>query len=421
MQKKLKYYIATIILLGISFVLLTLDRVDVLDYKGIIFFLILSVVAESLLIPTPNQRGISVGFAINLTAILILGIPQAQWITSLGVMLRLPSIDGKCRHIFNTPLYKTLFNGANIMLSSGLAGLCYEALGGIPGKLDLINILPMVASIAVYIIINNVIMSILMSILSGEKLLKLFCSSVIWVIRDNFALAPLGIIMAIAYLNYGIFGVLLFFGPLLLARYSFKMYIDMKNVYVDTVKALCQALEAKDPYTQGHSMRVCDLACKLGEIMGLNRKRMENLKIAAMLHDIGKIGIDEHILNKPDRLTDEEYNKIKQHPVIGAKIIQEVNFLKDAADIIISHHERFDGSGYPEGRKHSEISIESGILCIVDVFDALTSDRPYRKAMTVEGALNIIERDMGSFFNPKIAKEFVKIIKEEEGLRRIAC
>lgn len=421
MPKKLKYYVAVVIALGFLFFLITLYKVQVLIYKDIIFFLILSIITESLLIPTPDQRGISVGFAIGFTALLIIGVPEACWIASLGVMLRIFEKDGKYRHIFNTPLYKNLFNGANIMLSSGLAGLCYEALGGVPGKLDLINILPMVASIAVYIIINNLIMSILMSILSGEKLLKLFCSSVIWVIRDNFALAPLGIIMAIAYLNYGIFGVLLFFGPLLLARYSFKMYVDMKKIYVDTVKALCQAVEAKDPYTQGHSMRVCNLACKLGERMGLSRKSMENLKIAAMLHDVGKIGIDEHILNKPGKLTEEEYDKIKQHPVIGAKIIQEVNFLKDAANIILSHHERFDGSGYPEGRKTEEICIESGILCVVDVFDALTSDRPYRKAMTVEEALDIIERDTGSFFNPKIAKEFVKIIKEEKRLNRIAC
>ncbi|MDD2482190.1 MAG: hypothetical protein PHF82_08710, partial [Lutispora sp.] len=151
--------------------------------------------------------------------------------------------DGKYTHAFSTPLYKTLFNGSNIVLSSGLAGLCYEALGGIPGQLEFINILPMFGCIVVYIIVNATIMSILMTILSGDKLYKLLYTNVIWIIKDYFALAPLGIIMAIAYLNYGIVGVLLCFGPLLLARYSFKMYVDMKNMYLDTVKALCQAVE----------------------------------------------------------------------------------------------------------------------------------------------------------------------------------
>lgn len=421
MPKKLKLYVASIILVGFIFVLCTVGRIGFHDIRGIIFFILLSISAESLLIPTPNQRGISVGFAVSLMIILTLGAVQAALISSIGVMFRVFENGGKRYHIFNTPIYKNLFNGSNIMLSSGFAGFCYEALGGVPGEVGIHSVLPMLMAIIVCILTNATIMSILMAMLCSDKLFKVWYTNVMWVIKDYFALAPLGIIMAIAYLNYDIFGVLLFFGPLLLARYSFKMYVDMKKIYVDTVKALCQAVEAKDPYTQGHSMRVCDWACKLGERMGLSRKRMENLKIAAMLHDVGKIGIDEHILNKPGQLTEEEYNKIKQHPVIGAKIIQEVNFLKDAANIILSHHERFDGSGYPEGIKSEEICIESGILCVVDVFDALTSDRPYRKAMTVEEALSVIERDTGSFFNPKIAKEFVKIIKEEKRLNRIAC
>ena len=349
MPKKLKYYIALVIGLGFLFFLFTLYKVESVDYNTIIFFLILAVAAESLVIQTPNERGISVGFAISLTLILVLGVWQACWISSIGIMLRMVSKNDKVNHIFNTPLYKTLFNGANIMLSSGIAGICYEALGGIPGQLEFINILPIILSIAVYIAVNNLIMTVLMSVLTDQSVLKLLYSNVFWVIRDSFALAPLGIIMAIAYFNYGIVGVLLFFGPLLLARYSFKMYVDMKKIYVDTVRALCQAVEAKDPYTQGHSMRVCELSCKLGERLGLGSKRMENLRIAAMLHDVGKIGVDENILNKPDILTEEEYNKIKEHPVIGAKIIQEINFLKDAANIN-SHHERFDGNGYPDGR-----------------------------------------------------------------------
>mgnify|MGYP000935711319 CR=1 FL=1 len=420
MPKKLKYYIALVIGLGFLFFLFTLYKVESVDYNTIIFFLILAVAAESLVIQTPNERGISVGFAISLTLILVLGVWQACWISSIGIMLRMVSKNGKVNHIFNTPLYKTLFNGANIMLSSGIAGICYEALGGIPGQLEFINILPIILSIAVYIAVNNLIMTVLMSVLTDQSVLKLLYSNVFWVIRDSFALAPLGIIMAIAYFNYGIVGVLLFFGPLLLARYSFKMYVDMKKIYVDTVRALCQAVEAKDPYTQGHSMRVCELSCKLGERLGLGSKRMENLRIAAMLHDVGKIGVDENILNKPDILAEEEYNKIKEHPVIGAKIIQEINFLKDAANIILCHHERFDGNGYPDGRRCSEISIESGILCVVDVFDALTSDRPYRKAMSFEESLSIIERDTGVFFNPQIANEFIKMMKEEKRLFRIA-
>ncbi len=410
MPKKLKLYIGTIITLGVCFLYYTYTQVEQTDVLGLVFFLFLSIAAESLAIPTPNQRGISVGFAIGFTTVLIFGVPEASWIASLGVMLRIVNHEGKYIHALNTPVYKTLFNGANIVLSSGFAGICYEVLGGIPGQLELTNVIPMIASIVIYIIVNAIIMSMLMTILSGDNLAKLLYTNIIWVIRDYFALAPLSIIMALAYINYGILGVLLFFGPLLLARYSFKLYVDMKNMYLDTVKALCRAVEAKDPYTRGHSQRVSELAYQLGKRLNLPRRTLENIRFSGMLHDIGKIGIDENILNKPGKLTAEEYGKIKLHPTIGSKIIKEIDFLRESADIVLYHHEHYDGSGYPSGKKKNEIPIESSILCVVDVFDALTSDRPYREAMTEEEAIEIIKRESGTLFNPVVANEFIRMM-----------
>lgn len=410
MPKKLKFYVGIIIILGVLFVILTFEKPSLADMHGLVLFALLSIATESLAIETPNQRAISVGFAINLTVLIVFGMPEASWIGSMGIMLRVLNKNGKLTHIFNTPLYKTLFNGANIVLSSGLAGLCYEALGGNIGHIEFINIIPLLVSIMVSIVVNAIIMSILMTLLSGDNLLKLLYLNVFWVIKDYLALAPLGIIMALAYINYGVIGVLLFFGPLLLARYSFKLYTDMRNMYLDTVKALCQAVEAKDPYTQGHSQRVSELAYNLGKRMKLPHKTLENLRFAGMLHDIGKIGVDEHILNKPGRLTDDEYEKIKLHPAIGSKIIQGIDFLKESADIVMSHHEHFDGTGYPEGKKKDEIPFEACILCVADVYDALTSDRPYRKAMTQEEAIEIIKRESGTLFNPIVANEFIKML-----------
>ncbi len=411
MPKKLKIYIISIIIFGVCFTIVTLNRNRSIHTSELIFFLFLSIVAESMAILTPNKRGgVSVGFAIGFTLLLIFGVPEASWLASIGIMFRILNVDGKRMHIFNTPIYKTLFNGANIVLSSGFAGLCYEALGGTPGQLEFINILPMFGSIVVYIVINAIIMSILMAILSSDSLIKQLYTNIIWIIRDYFAIAPLSIIMAIAYINYGMLGVLLFFGPLLLARYSFKLYVDMRNMYLDTVKALCQAVEAKDPYTQGHSQRVSELAYNLGKRLKLSHKTLENLRFAGMLHDIGKIGIDEHILNKPGRLTTDEYDKIKLHPVIGSKIIQGIDFLKESADIVMGHHEHYDGTGYPDGKKEDEIPFEACILCVVDVYDALTSDRPYRRAMTEEEAIEIIKRESGTLFNPIVANEFIKML-----------
>ncbi len=421
MSNKLKGYVALIIFLGLVFFVYTIGNANDIDIVGITIFFALSIVAESLIIATPGERALSVGFTISLSSILIFGMSEAAWISCIGVMLRTVKIGDKRYHILNYPVYKTLFNGANIMLSTGLAGFVYEVLGGIPGDINPNNImLPIIASIFTCIVVNAIIMSILMHLITGEEFLSNCLKNILWVVKDYFAMAPLGIIMAIAYINYRIIGVLLFFGPLLFARYAFKLYIDMRRIYVDTVKSLSQAIEAKDSYTNGHSQRVGEYACSLAERLGLSPKRVENLRIAAILHDIGKIGIDESILNKPGRLTDEEFDKIKQHPAIGVKIIKDIDFLKDVSGIILSHHERYDGTGYPEGRKHGDIMLESQILSLADVFDALTSERPYRNAMTVKEALEIIENGKDNQFDSRLADAFVKMIKENKELKRIA-
>jgi putative nucleotidyltransferase with HDIG domain len=256
--------------------------------------------------------------------------------------------------------------------------------------------------------------------MTGGGFFNKFFRDIVWVVKDYFSVAPLGVLMAVAYINYGIVGVLLFFVPLLFARYSFKLYVDMRKIYIDTVKSLSQAVEAKDPYTNGHSMRVRRYSCRMAERLGLSEKRIENLRIAAELHDIGKIGIEEGILNKPGRLTDDEYDKIKQHPEIGVKIIKDISFLKEASKIILNHHERYDGAGYPQGRKNGDIMLESQILSLADVFDALTSERPYRSAMTVEEALQIIENGRGSQFEYKLADAFVRMVKEDKELMQFA-
>jgi len=421
MSNKLKVYVSIIIILGFVFFLYTFNNAHNVDIIGVFVFAALSTIAESFLVPTPGERGLSVGFAIALSAILVFGAPEAAWISSIGIMLRVMKKEGKIFYIFNFPIYKTLFNGANIFLSAGLASLCYEGFGATSGIMDLnSSIIAIIASIIVYILVNAVIMSILMHLITGENFLKNCYKNITWVVKDYFAMAPLGILMAIAYINYSIIGVLLFFGPLLFARYSFKMYIDMRKIYIETVRSLSQAVEAKDPYTNGHSQRVGEYACGLAERLGLSPKRIENLKIAAILHDIGKIGIYESILNKPGKLTDEEFDMIKQHPEIGVKIIRDIDFLKDVSKIILSHHERYDGTGYPEGKKHEETVLESQILSIADVFDALTSERPYRSAMTVEEALEVIEDGKGCQFDDKLADSFIKMIRENEELRKIA-
>lgn len=179
--------------------------------------------------------------------------------------------------------------------------------------------------------------------------------------------------------------------------------------YFSTVEALAAAIEAKDPYTRGHSKRVTQFAIVLAERFGVSDAEIRNLQYGATLHDIGKIGISGKILNKPGRLTAKEFEVIKQHPVIGEHIIERVDFLQGARPIVRNHHERFDGTGYPDALKEEEIPFPARIVAIVDFFDALTSDRPYRKAYSFEQVILIIRESIGKEFDPLVAREFLEM------------
>jgi putative nucleotidyltransferase with HDIG domain len=179
--------------------------------------------------------------------------------------------------------------------------------------------------------------------------------------------------------------------------------------YFSTVEALTAAIEAKDPYTRGHSKRVTQFAIMLAERFGVSDTEVRNLQYGATLHDIGKIGVRGYILNKKGRLTREEYEIIKQHPLIGERIIERVDFLQGARQVVRSHHERFDGTGYPDGLRDEEIPFLARIAAVVDFFDALTSDRPYRQAYSVEDTNLMIREGIGREFDPTVAREFLKI------------
>ena len=184
---------------------------------------------------------------------------------------------------------------------------------------------------------------------------------------------------------------------------------QLETNYFSTVEALAAAIEAKDPYTRGHSKRVTQFAILLAERFGVSDVETRNLRYGATLHDIGKIGVSGKILNKKGRLTNEEFEVIKRHPGIGENIIGRVDFLQGARPIVRSHHERFDGSGYPDGLREEEIPFLARIAAVVDFFDALTSDRPYRKAYSIEQTCNIIREGIGREFDPMVAKEFLEI------------
>jgi putative nucleotidyltransferase with HDIG domain len=375
-----------------------------------------------------------VGLAINLAVIIVGGPLTATLVSAFGVMLRVPKKEGiGYIHIFKEPIYKTLFNMSNAVIAIGISALAYHKMlfvfnsilanksGILYSFLNMtrsedhgFSLIPTLLTLPVYVFLNTIILARLLSFLSGIKFFGLWLNNVVGVLASSLAVGSIGVIMALSYSQYGIGAVLLFFGPLLLARFSFKLYIDMRNVYVNTIQLLNRTMEAKDSYTSGHAARVQEYAVSLAKEIGMSERKIENIRKAAILHDIGKIGIDDSILKKSGSLTAAEYSMIKQHPVIGAEILKDVDFLKEITEIIRHHHERYDGKGYPDGLKGDAIPIEAAILAIADVYDAMTSNRPYRSAMEKDVALREIRQNAGTQFDPILADKFVQIIYTQQ-------
>jgi len=194
-----------------------------------------------------------------------------------------------------------------------------------------------------------------------------------------------------------------------------RLYEDQQTTYLSTVQALVSAIEANDAYTRGHSERVTRYSLAVARHMNLSTHEIKRLERAAILHDIGKIGIDLGLLHKKGKLSNEDINILHQHPSIGVRILEPISFLRDVREIIEQHHERFDGTGYPRGLAGPELLLEAKILAVADTYDAMTSDRPYRNALSHEIAIKEIVENSGAQFDPEVTSAFLAIFREEDG------
>jgi putative nucleotidyltransferase with HDIG domain len=407
-----KNYIRILTVSSIAFTIFLTIYFPVYNWKMVSVFIILAIISETFMVKLPGIGGVSVAFAITFATIIEGGPLSGVIVSALGIALSRPYVeDIGYIHIFNTPLYKTLFNISQNILYTGLAGLVYVFLHNRFIYLGEIEPISVMGSMLTFLVVNTFFMTLLIITLNGGRFLDIWYENFRGIILSVTAVGLLGIIIAVAYEKYGAGAVVLFFIPLMLSRYSFKLYVDMRKNYYDTVKALINTIEAKDSYTSGHAARVGEYAVAIATEMNMSLKQVDRIRNAALLHDIGKIGINDNILNKEEKLSDLEFEVIKRHPSIGYDIISDIGFLSDVMSIVRNHHERWDGKGYPDGLKGEEISLETCVLTIADSFDAMTTDRPYRKALTVEEALDEIRKNSGTQFNPDIVEISVKVLK----------
>jgi putative nucleotidyltransferase with HDIG domain len=183
-----------------------------------------------------------------------------------------------------------------------------------------------------------------------------------------------------------------------------RLYGELQSTYLSTIKVLVSTIEAKDSYTRGHTERVAEYARMIAEEMKLSKREIETVSFGAVLHDIGKLGVYENILNKPSELTEQEWEIVRSHPEVGANIIKNMKFLESACDLVRHHHERLDGKGYPDGLKGQEISVGARIVAVADSFDAMTSDRPYRRAYSLDESIDQLKRQSEKFDQDVVAQ-----------------
>ncbi|MCX7905852.1 MAG: HD domain-containing protein [Elusimicrobiales bacterium] len=191
------------------------------------------------------------------------------------------------------------------------------------------------------------------------------------------------------------------------------LYQSIEKFYLELVETLVRIIDAKDSYTGDHASRARERAVKLAKKLNVPQQMIKSIEYAALLHDMGKIGVNEKILTKPGKLTDEEYREMKKHPEIAYQILSPIEFLNPVAKMIRYHHEWYNGMGYPEGLKGEEIPLGSRIVSVIDAWDAMTSDRPYRKALSKEQAIEELKKGSGKQFDPKVVSAFLELLEEE--------
>lgn len=404
-----RLFYVSFIIVGFVFFAYLMRDFPVTHFKDILLFVALIIIADTAQISLPRGgASIYASSPVDLASILLFGAPAAALIEAVATLLSEVFIQRRAavRIAFNVPL---------LILTVGLAGVVYQSFGPRWASLESPRFLvPLLFCGLVYYLVNTVSISTVIGLSDGKNPFRVWKQNYMWNFFHIFAFLPVAAIIALVYLKGGMWTIALFVVPLFLARYTFQLYIEMKEAHINTVSALTSALDANDPYTHGHSYRVSRYALGLARAMGLSSKDLEILEYSALLHDIGKIAIKKEILHKAGRLTEEEFKSLKAHPSTGADIVENLKFLKEAAVLVRYHHEQPDGKGYPEGLKGDEIPVGSRILLCADAYDAMTSDRPYRKGLSIDKVIEQFEKHKGSQFDMDVANLAIKMIKKSE-------
>src|SRR5258706_2677078 len=307
--------------------------------------------------------------------------------------------------------YGTLYNRANWVLSAFVGWVALDVTNPWVKPGDPYATFAQILIVgAAFAVANNFLSVLAASVRQQSPFSKIWALSVRNVAVGLLGQIPLGWLMSKIALGVGYWATLPFLIPLLLARYTFTKYAETRDLFFGTVSALSQAIDAKDGFTRGHADRVSRIAGAIARDMSLSEQEIERIELAGLLHDIGKIGVEDRILMKPMRLDPDEQELMRRHPQYGASILEPSAALRPLVPFVLHHHENFDGSGYPEGLRGEAIPLGARIIIVADAYEAMTSDRIYRKAIGHERALEQLERHKGVQFDPRVVRSLEHLL-----------
>ena len=417
-----RLYVACVTLAGAVALAFGLGQADFLNQPGLFTALIAlaSVTAAfDLTLPfTASGSAMSVAYAVDFASLLLLGPHQAMLVAAASALAAARLNQKKAPQ----PLRDTLFGMAVMVLTVQSAGL---ALGWLsePGATATLATIgrPLLATATVYSLVSTGLVATALALSSNASIAATWKAGVIDCAPGSFVGACTAAIASALVTKTGYWIMPLGFAPIYLTYRTYKVYRgriedeqrhvqQTSDLHLATIEALARAIDAKDQNTQTHIRRVQTYAARMAKAVGLSTSEIQCVKTAALLHDIGKLAVPEHILSKPGPLTQEEFQKIRIHPEVGAEIIAAVPFPYPVAPIILSHHERWDGKGYPQGLKGEQIPIGARILTIVDYFDAITTERPYHKALPQESAVGLLRHESGLALDPTLVRVFTELL-----------
>jgi len=316
------------------------------------------------------------------------------------------------------PLIRVWFNTTQFMVALGLGALVYRTLGGTSSvEVFSFSFLPFVGLVATFFIVNQGSVALAVAYSSGVSVRESWDRIGGGARLYDVLASSLSVLLVFLYVKLQLVGLALLILPLFLVRQLYQMNLQLQTELEEKLELMVKAMEARDPYTSGHSRRVAEYASALARDLGLNARDVDVIKRAALLHDVGKIYEEfAPILRKESKLSPEERIVMQSHVVRSAELVGTVARLRGTVlEVIRHHHENFDGSGYPDGLTAEEIPIGARIIMIADTMDAMTTDRPYRKALTLQTALEELNKYAGRQFDPKL----VELVSKSPGIRRL--